>query len=113
MDSVKAGLFRAAYFLYTNTSAGYYYHAHNLATAERKFGSTPEGAHCAQKQFTYGNISVHVIPFCCDNYSYILVDEISRAAIIVDPGDASPVLNFFTSHPTLKVSQFFFVVAKK
>ena len=45
MEVVKTGLFRAAYFMYANTSVGYYYHSHNLATAEKKFKSIEKKGH--------------------------------------------------------------------
>ena len=66
MGVVKTGLFRAAYFMYANTSVKYYYHSHNLATAEKKFKSIEQKAHSKEISFTYGNVQLCVIKFCLD-----------------------------------------------
>lgn len=37
-------------------------------------------------------IEVHTVPCLKDNYSYLLIDTVDRTAVIVDPGEAGPVL---------------------
>ena len=43
-------------------------------------------------------LSIYPIPAFNDNYIWALVDESSKEAVIVDPGDATPVLEFLYQH---------------
>lgn len=40
------------------------------------------------------NIDIHAIPFFQDNYAWTLVNPATRDTIIIDPGDAKPILTF-------------------
>lgn len=47
----------------------------------------------------HGNsIKVNAIPALKDNYVWALVDETNKTVVIVDPGEAKPVLDFISSH---------------
>jgi len=37
---------------------------------------------------------VEIIPCLQDNYSYVIIDESNNTACVVDPGEATPVINF-------------------
>lgn len=43
-------------------------------------------------------LSVHVIPALQDNYIYLLTDPQSNSAMIVDPGEADPILTYLDTH---------------
>ena len=38
---------------------------------------------------------IEIIPCLKDNYSYIIIDENNNSACVVDPSEASPIINFF------------------
>ena len=40
-----------------------------------------------------GCAEVVIVPLLSDNYSYVIIDRISKKAAVVDPGDATPVIN--------------------
>ena len=42
------------------------------------------------------NTKLLQIPLFTDNYSYAIVDESSRSAVVVDPADAKVFQSFFT-----------------
>ena len=37
---------------------------------------------------------VKIIPCLQDNYSYLIIDDKNNSACVVDPGEASPIINF-------------------
>ncbi len=37
---------------------------------------------------------IEIIPCLQDNYSYIVIDEINNSACVIDPSEASPIINF-------------------
>ncbi len=39
-------------------------------------------------------MQVHALPTLKDNYSFVLVDEARRTALLIDPADSAPVLDF-------------------
>ena len=39
-------------------------------------------------------MKIEIIKCLQDNYSYLIIDEISQNACIVDPGEALPIINF-------------------
>ena len=43
-------------------------------------------------------MQIHIIKCLQDNYSYIIVDEISLNACVVDPSEAKPIINFVESN---------------
>lgn len=49
-------------------------------------------------QTNRGRLRVSVLAALRDNYVYVLWDEQQREAIVVDPGEAAPVISFF-AHP--------------
>lgn len=40
------------------------------------------------------NIKIEIIPCLQDNYSYLIIDESSNDACVVDPSEAKPIINF-------------------
>ena len=48
---------------------------------------------------------MQVIPIPClvDNYAYIINDNISKAVAVVDPSEASPVIDFLKKHGRITV----------
>lgn len=43
-------------------------------------------------------LTIYSIPAFTDNYIWIIVDDNTKNAIVVDPGDAKPVLDFLQQH---------------
>lgn len=43
-------------------------------------------------------LTIHPIPTLKDNYVWTIIDTTQRVAIIVDPGEASPVINYLKIH---------------
>ncbi len=41
---------------------------------------------------------VHFLPTLKDNYSYVVVDDARRTALLIDPAEAPPVLSFLDEH---------------
>ena len=41
---------------------------------------------------------VHFLPTLKDNYSYVLIDDARRTAILIDPAEDTPVLTFLEEH---------------
>jgi len=39
-------------------------------------------------------MKIEIIKCLQDNYSYLIIDETSQDACVVDPGEASPIINF-------------------
>ena len=37
---------------------------------------------------------VEIIPCLQDNYSYLIIDDKNNSACVVDPSEASPIINF-------------------
>ena len=40
-------------------------------------------------------MKIEIIKCLKDNYSYIIIDEITKTACVVDPSEANPIINFF------------------
>ena len=40
------------------------------------------------------NIKVEIIPQLKDNYSYLVYSSIKKLAVVIDPADASPIIEF-------------------
>jgi hydroxyacylglutathione hydrolase len=102
MEFVRSKLFRVGYFLYTNTSFGYYYHQRNINAAKKKFGD--DGQHSVEETLFYDRLSVTIIPYCLDNYCYIVTDVETNSCIIIDPGCGPTVLDFFRRNPSITPS---------
>ena len=48
-------------------------------------------------------LTIYPIPAFTDNYIWMIVDDHSKNAMVVDPGDAAPVLDFLRcNHLSLK-----------
>ena len=43
-------------------------------------------------------MKIEIIKCLQDNYSYLLIDEISRNACVVDPSEAKPIINYVESN---------------
>ena len=39
-------------------------------------------------------MKIEIIPCLHDNYSYLIIDEKTNAACVIDPGEAKPIINF-------------------
>ena len=50
------------------------------------------GYHSEQKLITTGTMRVRILPALSDNYMYLLVDETSQQAAVVDPVDPDTVI---------------------
>ncbi|RDI44578.1 hydroxyacylglutathione hydrolase [Aquicella lusitana] len=49
------------------------------------------------------HITIHPIPTLKDNYVWALIDQHQRHVLIVDPGEAAPVIHYITQHHLLPV----------
>ena len=38
-------------------------------------------------------MKIEIIKCLEDNFSYLLIDEINRSAVVIDPSEAEPVIN--------------------
>ena len=39
-------------------------------------------------------MKIEIIPCLQDNYSYLIIDESSKIACVIDPSEAEPIINF-------------------
>ena len=42
-------------------------------------------------------MQVKIIPCLQDNYSYLVIDDSNNSAYVVDPGEASPIIDFLNN----------------
>ena len=43
-------------------------------------------------------MKIEIIKCLQDNYSYLIIDDITKIACVVDPGEANPVIDFVENH---------------
>ncbi|XP_006636373.2 probable hydrolase PNKD [Lepisosteus oculatus] len=87
MARTEKPLFRIAYTLYTRTKLGYMFYKRQLRKAREKF---PTG-HSSVQPMDINGIKIVPIPILSDNYSYLVIDKTSNAAVLVDPADPQAV----------------------
>ncbi len=44
------------------------------------------------------NIEIHIIPYAQNNYAYLVADKKTKEAILIDCGEASPILQYIAEH---------------
>lgn len=98
--------FRILYALYTS-SVGRVIHWAQLSQYRSNSRSEPHTKRCSKLE-EYGNFGVFYIPFLEDNYSYFIIDRCSGETAVVDPADASAVIeawNFLSSLDALATTK--------
>ncbi|OWF42569.1 probable hydrolase PNKD [Mizuhopecten yessoensis] len=85
-------LFRIGYFLYSRTSVGKFYHRRDIAKARAKY---PDGeTHSVIQPKSFNDLTITPLPILLDNYAYIVTCGKTGTSIVVDPGDAEPVIKY-------------------
>uniref|UniRef100_A0A0N5CSL3 Lactamase_B domain-containing protein n=1 Tax=Thelazia callipaeda TaxID=103827 RepID=A0A0N5CSL3_THECL len=79
-------LFR--YRIYNSSCFGIWYTRRQLNKIHEKH---PDG-HSTIKSFTYGDITVKAVSQNSDNYSYLVMCDATDDCVVIDVGDASPIL---------------------
>ncbi|XP_030065087.1 probable hydrolase PNKD [Microcaecilia unicolor] len=87
MARTERPFFRIAYNLYTHTRLGYLYYKRQVKKARERF---PEG-HSSAQPMVFSGVKIVPIPVLSDNYSYLVIDTMSRVAVVVDPSDPRAV----------------------
>lgn len=59
--------------------------------------------HSKPKIVQKSNISVHVLPALSDNYMYMVIDNKTQEAVIIDPADAKTVQSYLEQNPEIKL----------
>jgi len=92
----KAGspLFKVGYFFYTKTRIGHYYYRKEVRKAQRKYNNQP---HSSAQEAVFNGLSILPIPLSLDNYCYLVREQGSGTAILIDPADPQPVLQVLQS----------------
>ncbi|OZC11598.1 hypothetical protein X798_01459 [Onchocerca flexuosa] len=80
--------FRFIYRIYNTNCFGAWYTKRQLNRARKK---RPNG-HSSVATFTYGDIIVRAIPQNRDNYSYVVICRSTNDCVVIDVGDAQPIL---------------------
>ncbi|VDK66257.1 unnamed protein product, partial [Gongylonema pulchrum] len=91
--------------MYNSNCFGPWYTRRQLNKVHEK---CPNG-HSSTASFKYGDITITVIPQNGDNYSYLIFCEPTDDCVVVDVGDAKPVLECLGSE---KVPQAVLVTHK-
>lgn len=47
------------------------------------------------------NISIHILPALQDNYMYMVIDNSTKEAVVVDPADAKTVISYLSQNPDI------------
>lgn len=85
-------MFRIGYFLYARTSIGRLYHRRDIAKAREKY---PDGqTHSVIQPKSFNDLTITPLPILLDNYAYIVTCGKTSTSIVVDPGDAEPVIKY-------------------
>lgn len=88
--AVSRAAFRVLYFLYVRTRLGYMYHLHQLRRSP--------SSHSVASPLSLGDITVVPVPVVKDNYCYLVIDGVSKHAVLIDPSDASAAKRSLESH---------------
>ncbi|MBN3300956.1 PNKD hydrolase, partial [Amia calva] len=75
------------YTLYTRTKLGYMFYKRQVRKARERF---PTG-HSSVQAVDFNGVKIVPIPVLSDNYSYLIIDKTSKAAVVVDPADPQTV----------------------
>ena len=54
-------------------------------------------------------MKIEIIKCLEDNFSYLLIDEITRSAVVIDPSEAEPVINKIESLKIKLINLIFFM----
>ncbi|XP_026563793.1 probable hydrolase PNKD [Pseudonaja textilis] len=76
-------LFRIGYNLYAHTRLGYLLYKRQVKKARQRY---PQG-HSIPQTVEFNGLKILPIPVLSDNYSYLVVDTVSKSAVVVDPSD--------------------------
>ncbi|KAM4608807.1 putative hydrolase PNKD [Polymixia lowei] len=87
MARTEKPLFRIAYTLYTKTRLGYMYYKRQVRKARQQH----PGGHSRAQPVDLNGIKIIPISVLSDNYSYLVIDTASSAAVVVDPADPQSV----------------------
>uniref|UniRef100_A0A1I7VK74 Lactamase_B domain-containing protein n=1 Tax=Loa loa TaxID=7209 RepID=A0A1I7VK74_LOALO len=80
--------FRFIYRIYNTNCFGAWYTKRQLNRVHEKH---PNG-HSSAATFTYGDITVTAVPQNSDNYSYMIMCGSTNDCVVIDVGDAQPIL---------------------
>uniref|UniRef100_A0A915PF51 Metallo-beta-lactamase domain-containing protein n=1 Tax=Setaria digitata TaxID=48799 RepID=A0A915PF51_9BILA len=80
--------FRFIYRMYNSNCFGPWYTRRQLNRVHEK---RPNG-HSSSATFTYGDITIKAVPQNSDNYSYVVVCDSTNDCVVIDVGDARPIL---------------------
>ena len=56
-------------------------------------------------------MKIQVIPCLQDNYAYIILDEVSSTACVIDPSESEPIINFLEN--PIHVLGFFIIIKEE
>ncbi|VDO27786.1 unnamed protein product [Brugia timori] len=80
--------FRFIYRIYNTNCFGAWYTKRQLNKVHER---RPDG-HSSVTTFTYGDITVTAVPQNSDNYSYMVICGSTNDCVVIDVGDAQPIL---------------------
>jgi len=61
-----------------------------MPATRRTFGTM----HSFDPVYKYSNVSVKILPTLSDNYTYVVIDNETKDAVLIDPSDATVVTNY-------------------
>lgn len=78
----------------------------------RLLQTLPAESHSNPVSIVHTNMKVHILPALSDNYMYLVVDEKTQEAAIVDPVEPKKVLYLFNLYVFTSFTYYYFLNLK-